>query len=212
MTEFGTAVILCGGKSQRMGFDKSSIRVNNKYLIEIIGEKLEEIFNEVLLVANDVSKFNYLKYDVIKDELPNLGPVGAIYTSLKRSSSKYVFVVPCDMPFINLDYIRYMMSKAKASNYEGVATCHANFIEPLYAFYSKETIPVFEEHIRSNKLRLHELIKYCNLYYVEEEKAREYSKNLDMFINLNYSSELSALKKLYSEDSEDHVLCEKSLY
>ena len=44
MKNFGSAVILCGGKSSRMGFDKCKIKVGNKLLIEIIAEQLEQIF------------------------------------------------------------------------------------------------------------------------------------------------------------------------
>jgi 2-C-methyl-D-erythritol 4-phosphate cytidylyltransferase len=60
LKDFGTAVILCGGKSTRMGFDKCMIKVKNKYLIEIIGEKLELIFENIFLATNDLEKIKGL--------------------------------------------------------------------------------------------------------------------------------------------------------
>jgi molybdopterin-guanine dinucleotide biosynthesis protein A len=76
LREFGTAVILCGGKSSRMGFDKCKIKIENKYLLEIIGEQLEEVFDDIILLSNDEFKFKEMKYKVMKDVIPDLGPMG----------------------------------------------------------------------------------------------------------------------------------------
>lgn len=200
--DFGTAVILCGGKSKRMGFDKCNIKINHKYLIEIIGEKLEEIFQEIILVSNDVNKFKQIKYAVVEDILPEIGPLGAIYTALKKCSSKYIFVIPCDMPVINLDYIRYMMSFIDQEKVEGVATYRLNFIEPLYAFYSKDMLHIFEKYIENQNYKLQELISSCKVHYVDEGKVKEYSKDMDMFINLNYAKDLAVLEKIFTEEGE----------
>jgi molybdopterin-guanine dinucleotide biosynthesis protein A len=54
-----TAIILAGGKSRRMGMDKSMLPVNGKPLIEYILEQLHPHFGQVLISSNDVSKYNY---------------------------------------------------------------------------------------------------------------------------------------------------------
>ena len=57
LKDFGSAVILCGGKSSRMGFDKCMIKVNNKFLIEIIAEQLEQVFDNIIFMSNNLERF-----------------------------------------------------------------------------------------------------------------------------------------------------------
>lgn len=195
MKDFGTAVILCGGKSTRMGFDKSLVKINNRFLIEIIGEQLEEIFDNIILVSNNLKKTKDLKYKAVIDIIPDLGPIGAIYTSLKNADSRYVFVTACDMPIINLDYIKYMINIIKLKGVEGVISRNATFLEPLYAFYSVNMIETFEGEIKQNNLRLFDVINKSKIHYVEEDEVREYSSNMDIFLNLNYKADLIEFEK-----------------
>ncbi len=197
MKDFGTAVILCGGKSSRMGFDKSKIEIKGKYLIELVAERLESIFDEVILIAEKKHKFKELKYIVLEDLKKECGPAGGIYTGLKYASSKNVFFMACDMPILNIQYIEYMMKIIKDNNYDCVIPRNNHWVEPLYAFYSKDLIKEFEEGIYNKNLALYDIIKDSKLYYIPEHITREYSENLDMFVNLNYVKDLDILKKIY---------------
>jgi len=200
LKEFGTAAILCGGKSTRMGFDKCMLKVKNKYLIEIIAEQLEPVFERIILVSNDPEKLKGIKYPCVVDTIPDLGPIGAIHAALRNSDSRYMFVTACDMPIINLDYIRHMMDVIAKEGVEGVISRNSSFIEPLYAFYSVDMIDTFENEINSNKLRLFDVISKSNIHYVADEKVREYSENMDIFTNINYQKDLNILEKFFMEE------------
>ena len=202
MKDFGSAVILCGGKSSRMGFDKCKIKVNNKFLIEIIAEQLEQVFDNIIFMSNDLERFKHTKYMVVEDMIINSGPIGAIYTALKQTTSKYVFITACDMPIISLDYIKYMMELLKTENAEGVVSYNSKFIEPLYAFYSVDMIDTFERELKKNNFKLLDVIKSCKMHYIEEETWRQYCSGMDIFTNLNYESDLTVLKNIFMEDSK----------
>ena len=202
MKNFGSAVILCGGKSSRMGFDKCKIKIKNKFLIEIIAEELEQVFESIILVSNDQERFSDTKYMVVKDIIENSGPLGAIYTALKKTTSKYVFITACDMPIINLNYIKYMMEIIKSKNVQGVVSYNSEYIEPLYAFYSIDMIDTFERELNKNNFKLLDVIKNSKIYYIEEKKRREYCSGMDIFTNLNYESDLTVLKNIFMEDFE----------
>ncbi|MHC1720448.1 MAG: molybdenum cofactor guanylyltransferase [Clostridiaceae bacterium] len=200
MKEFGTAVILCGGKSTRMGFDKAMIKVGDKFLIEIIAERLEPVFERIILISNDSEKLKNVKYQCVTDIIPDLGPIGAIYTALKNSDSRYVFVTACDMPVINLDFIKHMMNVLAQEGGDGVISKNGSFLEPLYSFYSVDMTGIFEEVINEGKLRLFDVISRSNIHYVEDRKVREYSKNMDVFTNINYQNDLDRLEKFFMEE------------
>ncbi|KOA20684.1 putative molybdenum cofactor guanylyltransferase [Clostridium homopropionicum DSM 5847] len=200
MKKFGTAVILCGGKSSRMGFDKCKLKIKGKFLIEVIGEKLEEVFDEVILLSNDDDKFKHMKYKVFKDIIPNLGPIGAIYSALKYASSEYVFITACDMPVVNINFINYMEDIIQIEDVEGVVSYKSDYIEPLYAFYSKSMIERIEKQINIQNYKLLPVIKSSKVHYIDESEVRKFSSNLEIFTNLNYKEDLSLLSEIFLED------------
>jgi len=200
LKEFGTAAILCGGKSTRMGFDKAMIKVGDKFLIDIIAEQLEPVFERIILISNDSEKLKSIKYSCVTDIIPDLGPIGAIYTALRNSDSRYLFVTACDMPVINLDFIKHMMDMLAQEGGDGVISRNGSFLEPLYAFYSVDMTSIFEEVIEEGKLRLFDVISRSNIHYVEDEKVREYSKNMDVFTNINYQNDLDRLGNFFMEE------------
>lgn len=169
--------------------------------MEVIGEKLEEVFDEVLLLSNDHEKFKQIKYKVFQDIIPDLGPIGAIYSALKYASSEYVFITACDMPVVNINFINYMEELIKVEHVEGVVSYKSNYIEPLYAFYSKSMIERIEKQINLQNYKLLQVIKSSKMHYIEESEVRKYCSNLDIFTNLNYKEDLSLLKKIFSEDN-----------
>lgn len=204
LKEFGTAVILCGGKSSRMGFDKSKIKIKDKFLIEIIEEQLEELFEDIILISNDTLKFANIKYSVKPDIISGIGPMGAIYSALKYTSSRNVFITACDMPVINIDFIKYMMKLIKDKNVEGVVSMKSDYIEPLYAFYSTSMLDRFERNIKKGCYKLLNVINESKMYYIQENEVRRFSSSMKVFINLNYKADLAALDEIFMGDKPDY--------
>ena len=196
MKKFGTAAILCGGKSRRMGFDKSEIMINDKLLIEHIAETLEDVFEEVIFITDDVRKYEHLKYPVYKDILPDKGPMGGIFTALKYASSEFVFVTACDMPVIHTDYIRHMMKLTEKSG-EGAASWKNGYIETLYAFYSKSMIERIELLLSREQCKLLDLIQSSKMHLIEEDEVFELCGDMDVFVNLNKKNDLALLKEIF---------------
>ncbi|MBU5425166.1 molybdenum cofactor guanylyltransferase [Tissierella pigra] len=197
MKSFGTAIILAGGKSSRMGFDKQFIEVNQDRLMDIVINKLKEEFKEIIIVTNKPEGYYKNQYIVTKDIIEGKGPLSGIHAGLKLSSSRYAFVVACDMPHINLDYIRYMKEFIGNENIDGSVTKYGELVEPFNGFYSKGIIENIEKHLLNQRRSINSLLKELNIKYVEGSKAREFSPNWDMFINLNTQEDLIGyLKKI----------------
>lgn len=200
LEDFGSAVILCGGKSSRMGFDKSTIKIKNKLLVEIMAEQLNKLFKDIILISDRTEKFGTSRYKVFKDIVPNLGPMGAIYTALKSSFSKYVFIMACDMPIINLDLIQYMMEQINLHKSDGAVCYNSNFIEPMYAFYSINMLDIIDEEIKEGNYRLLNIIRKSKMHYVDDKIVQEICKDMNVFTNLNYKEDLHVLEKVFSKD------------
>lgn len=197
MRKFGTAAILAGGKSTRMGFDKQLLKINEKRLIDNLVSKLSVEFEEIIVVTNNPQYYLDFNFKVVKDIIVGKGPLSGIHAGLKESNSQFVYFIACDMPNINLKYIRYMKYKIRDLDMD-IKACVTKFgvnIEPFNGFYSKDIILNIEDYLAQGKRSLNRLIKQLQTYYVEEEEARMFSPNWDMFLNLNTKEDLEYFLK-----------------
>jgi molybdenum cofactor guanylyltransferase len=182
-----TAIILAGGKSSRMGFDKQFLKLRDKYIIEMITEKLEKVFNEIIIVTSKPEEYAKYGYKLVEDEIKDFGPLAGIHVGLKSSGSIHNYIVACDMPFINIKYINYMRSliNRHEGKVDGVITRLGEWIEPFNAFYSKSLLQKLEENIEKGNKQINLLLQDSNVFYVSEATAREFSPDWDMFTNVN---------------------------
>ncbi|AIS53144.1 molybdenum cofactor guanylyltransferase MobA [Thermoanaerobacter kivui] len=185
MELFKTAVMLAGGKSKRMGFDKCMLKVQNCFLSEMIIKNLRKVFDDIVVVTWNKEFYQNFNVRVVHDELQGIGPLGGIHAGLKASLSHYAFFIACDMPFISIPYIEYMMELLKKFKKDVIISENRGFIEPFHAFYSKATIDKIEECYKENKLKIADFLKKVDVIKVKEENVRKFSSELEIFINLN---------------------------
>lgn len=191
METFKSAVILAGGKSSRMKFDKQFLKINERRLMDSVINKLKEEFDEIIIVTNKPQYYIGLSHKVVSDEIKEKGPLSGIHIGLKESSSQYVYFIACDMPSINIDYIRYMKEKIKDINVSACVAKLGEWIEPFNAFYNKDISKDIEDHLLEDKRSVLSLLKKLNTLYIEEKSARKFSPNWDMFMNLNTKEDLN---------------------
>lgn len=129
------ALILTGGKSSRMGQDKSQIKYHNqsqvKYLTDLLRQKCQQVF-----ISCRADQAHDLETQVIYDNFLNIGPAGGILSYFQEYPLTRVLVIACDMPFINLDSVQNLISKIDPFK---MATAYENFDkkwpEPLFTIY-----------------------------------------------------------------------------
>lgn len=187
MKLFGTAIILAGGKSSRMGFDKQFLSIDERRLMDSIIKKLKKEFDEIIIVTNKPDHYIGLGHKITEDILKDKGPLGGIHAGLSISSSKYSLVIACDMPNINMDYIEYMKEHIGE---DGCTTKVGQWLEPFCSFYSRNLIQDIEDYLDKNRRSTSNFLREINVNYIEENKAREFSHNWDMFLNLNTKADL----------------------
>ncbi len=187
MADMDTAIILAGGKSSRMGFDKQFLMLKDSCMVEVIAAKLEKVFNEIIIVTNKPGEYAKYGYKLAEDEVSGYGPLAGIHVGLKSSSSLFSYIVACDMPLINIEYTKYMMELIRQNDgkADGVITRLGNWIEPFNAFYSKNLISRIEENIKKGKMQINLFVQESDMIYIDEEKAKEFSPGWEMFTNIN---------------------------
>ena len=133
-----TAVVLAGGKSSRFGGkDKAFVRIGNVPMIELIVGTLAKLFENIIIVTNAPEKYmGYDDFTVITDIYRNSGPLGGIHAAMTRASTPFIFVVSCDMPYIDTAIVREMKDVLGKSGDADALIPRINFrVEPLHAIY-----------------------------------------------------------------------------
>ena len=151
-----TGVLLAGGKSQRMGEDKRYLLVGERTLLERCLETLQTVFQHVVIViAQDSAPLERVTSPVIRDLIPDCGSLGGLYTGLKQASTEHVFVVACDMPFLNPHVIRHFVNlRAQA---DIVIAKLSNGLHPMHAVYGKPCLPSLEQMIAVRNFKIQDL-------------------------------------------------------
>jgi molybdopterin-guanine dinucleotide biosynthesis protein A len=197
MKQIGTAIILAGGKSSRMGFDKQRLRIGESYIMEAHITKLQLVFEEIIIVSNHPADYADFGCLVVKDEIKNFGPLGGIHSGLKHSSSHYNYLIACDMPFLNIQYVDYLKTCIETSleKIDAVITRLGEWIEPFNAFYSKTLINKIEHQVTLKQKSIYAMLGLANVLYIEEKTAREFDPDWRMFTNINTLEDLDTFQK-----------------
>ena len=191
-----SAVILNGGKSLRMGEDKSLLRINGRPLLQLIFEKLNMMFEEVLIIANNKENYDFLgDAKIYKDIIKDKGPLGGIYTGLKHISKPGAFFFAADMLNLNNDLIKRMSDKAAdVKNFDVIIARHGNNIEPLHSIYNKSLLSNIEHSILNNELKIRLIYNSAkNVYYFDINEKKVQRKNY--FLNINTKTEFKYWEK-----------------
>jgi molybdopterin-guanine dinucleotide biosynthesis protein A len=151
-----TGLVLCGGKSRRMGRPKAFLPYQGTTLVEHILTTIKDLFSEIFIVANEPDDYENLGVDVVKDILPYRGPLGGILSGLLVAQHPYSFVIACDMPLVDRRLIREMTASRHGNDV--VVLAHKNGIEPLLGLYSKNCVKSLEESLFAGNLSVQDFL------------------------------------------------------
>ena len=190
-----TAIILAGGKSSRMGTDKALIKVNNDNMLESAVRALAGGFSELVVSANNKS-YDSLEIRTVSDVFPGRGPLAGIHACLLASGNDVNFVVPCDMPFIDVKLALYMVELA--AGFDVVVPKIGNYYEPLFAVYNKSCLPAIEAHLMAGQNKVTMLFSEGKLRVrnVNKEEIEKFGHSESLFFNVNTPVDLEKAKNL----------------
>ena len=199
-----TAIILAGGKSSRLGFDKQLLQFNGKHLIDMLLDLLTPVFQEVILVSNTPELHRNRPCRVVKDTLSGCGPLGGLHAGLTAASFPICYLTACDMPWISVPYIRYLLECQRMHpESEAFVTRLGDMLEPMNGLYARATASQAEMLLKESRRKMSALLDAVHTYYVPEVIARRYSVDWVMFDNINTPEDLARFLKQGVEGKTD---------
>jgi molybdopterin-guanine dinucleotide biosynthesis protein A len=200
-----SCIILAGGKSTRLGRNKVVEKIGNQSLIEIVVSRLSALESDIIIVASKDSSLPQLtncpRLKLANDIYPGRGSLGGIYTGLIASETLFNLVVACDMPFLNLDLLQYMVDRTEG--YDAVIPkSDVDILEPLHAVYSKNCIPAIESLIKKDRFSILELYPLIKVKYIEYSEVERFDPDHLSFFNINTEEDLRVGKELLRRESK----------
>jgi molybdopterin-guanine dinucleotide biosynthesis protein A len=196
-----TGIILCGGKSSRMGTNKAFLKLGDKYIIEIIADLMKQIFSKVFLVTNERGLYDFLKLNMFEDIYKNKGPLGGIHSALSNSSKDKNFIISCDIPLITKQSIEFIVNypsdkKLKVPFADG-------YVQQLCGVYSRSLLSDVEFILNNSeqkssgtKCKVLKLVEITRGDLIDiENEMPGYEKNT--FLNVNNMAEFSISQHIY---------------
>ncbi len=126
--------LLAGGDSSRMGRDKCLLELGGVPILLRIVRLVEPQVARVTVVG-PVDRYAQFGCRVIPDEREGLGPLGGIYTALRNSAGEWNLVLACDLPYLSLEWLDYLLRRADASSADALLPQTVRGPEPLCAMY-----------------------------------------------------------------------------
>ncbi len=176
-------IVLSGGENRRMGVDKAFLEIGGMPMIEHILRAFKGIFHKVIIVTNAPQLYATYDVTVVTDALDKRGPLTGIYTGLLNTRDEYNFVAACDMPFLNIGLISYMMGLA--AGHDIVVPRIGGLPEPLHAVYYRGLLPIIEYRVRNDIGQIQGIFSGARVRYVTEEEIDRYDGGRRSFMNLN---------------------------
>ena len=189
-----TGVLLAGGKSRRMGADKRYLVVGEQTLLERGLAVLSSIFQEVLVVIAQDSPPLDVDARVVRDLVPDCGSLGGLYTGLTQATTPYIFVVACDMPFLDQAVISQFTSRRTTADI--VMAKLAARLHPMHALYGEGCLPAMEQMILARQLKIQEMVSHASLRvrYVTEADLLTIDPSGRSFLNVNTPADLEVAR------------------
>ena len=197
-----SCIILAGGKSLRLGYDKVFETVGERNLLQQVISCAGTLGSEIIIVTAGEQTFpgltDYSKLNIVTDIYPGRGPLGGIYTGLATSTSFYNLIVASDMPFLNRALLRYMIRLSV--DFDLVVPRVGSLVEPLHAVYTKNCLAQIKPMIKQDRLSVNQLFHLVKTRYVEVKEIEKFDPRHLSFFNVNTEADLARARELAGGD------------
>lgn len=188
-----TAVILAGGTSSRMKSNKALLPYRGERFIERIFRTLSGIFQEVILVTNSPEMYRFLPCRIVADAFPGMGSLAGIQAGLSQSTTEYIFVVACDMPDLNEQLVRHLISRLQGADV--VVPESESGLEPLHAIYGKGCLAAMNGALASGRGKIVACFDRLRVDVVSRQEVAGIDPSFRSFRNINTPEEYFRIRQ-----------------
>jgi molybdopterin-guanine dinucleotide biosynthesis protein A len=184
-------LVLAGGKSQRMGFDKGAVNWHGTEQRYYMADLLKPFCNNVFISCRADQK-NEIdgNYPSLADTFTDLGPYGAILSAFREKPDSAWLVIACDLPLMDENTLQYLVDNRNPS---AVATAYQSpaneFPEPLITIWEPKSYPLLLSFLAQGYSCPRKVLINSDVSLVN-------ALNPDALTNVNTPDELERIKRI----------------
>jgi len=183
-------LVLAGGKSKRMGFDKGMVDWYGKEQRYYMADMLQSFCDEVYISRSSTEQQIDEQYQTLTDTFTGLGPYGAILSALREKPNNAWLVVACDLPLLDKHTLQFLVDNRDVS---AIATAYGNGFQDL----PEPLIAIWEP--KSNEVLLSFLEKGYSCprkVLINSDTKLLQVPNVNALTNVNTPEDFEKIKKL----------------
>lgn len=156
-------LILAGGRSKRMGRDKSSLEIGGKTFAVHIANAMGNFDEKLISYNKPYCDPGEIPEGFVKvpdeEDIRGKGPAAGIATALRECRSRWLMVVPCDVPMIDRQTAMNLWNAL--DNRDVIVTARGSRgTEPLIGIYPKKCWPLIRQMVLSGIYVMREILEH----------------------------------------------------
>jgi molybdopterin-guanine dinucleotide biosynthesis protein A len=186
------AVILAGGRSRRMGFNKALLDVGGQPMIQILIDRVRPLTDQILISSNDDSSYRFLNFPVVPDHFTECGPLAGFHAAMLWNTCSLYLMLACDLPNLRAPVLFNLLSLAEGFD-AVIPRTKDGLVHPLCAVYRRTCLPSIEKALQqgANKVIDTFLIDSLNVRWVGPDEGKFGDSDL---ANINTLEDLRKFK------------------
>ncbi|MCH8922494.1 MAG: molybdenum cofactor guanylyltransferase, partial [Planctomycetes bacterium] len=192
MTHAG--IILCGGRSTRMGRDKATLPFGPELMLQRVVRLLGEAVERIVIVAAPGQELPPLldEVKVVHDQREGRGPLEGLAAGLRALTGKSdaAFVTSCDVPLLEPAFVRRMFELL--GEHQIVVPKDEKYHHPLAAVYRADVLPHVEQLLAADRMRPFFLFEMSDTLEIDAEQMRAVDAELGSLRNINRPEDYGA--------------------
>ena len=186
-------LILAGGKGTRLGRRKAELLLHGETLLARAVRQVRPVVDRILVSVAAGTSLELPGVEVVPDAYPGHGSIVGLATGL-ATAGESVLAVAVDMPFLNPDLLRRLISLAPG--WDAVIPRAAGWFEPLHAVYAPASLPVFEDLIRAKNYQIVPAFSRLRALFLEEAELAVLDPSGLAFFNINTPEDLCRAEEI----------------
>lgn len=184
------AIILCGGKSSRMGRDKATLPFGPELMLQRVVRLLCEVVNasKIVVVAATDQQLPTLAegVSITRDRQGGRGPLEGLNAGMEflRDRVDVAYATSCDVPLLVPEFVRTMFDRIQG--FEIAVPCEGENYHPLAAVYRPSVLNHIQRLLDANRLRPRFLFDAAKTNVVDVNDLKQADPDLQTLTNLNY--------------------------
>jgi molybdopterin-guanine dinucleotide biosynthesis protein A len=187
-------IVLCGGKSTRMGSPKALLPFGSETMLQRVVRLLRTVVSPLIVVAAPAQDLPTLPPSVVvtRDEREGRGPLEGLRAGLTAlpETVEAAYVTSCDVPLLVPAFVGRMIDLA--AGYDIAVMEIDGFAHPLSAVYRRRTLRYVEELLADDRLRPAFLFDAVKTRRVQPSEMASADPQLFTLRNLNTPEDYEA--------------------